>query len=135
MGYKIHEIEGIGPAFGKKLEGAGIVLTDDLLKACGTPQGRRQVAEATGLNETQLLKWANLADLMRISGIGKQFSELLEASGVDTVKELKHRKPENLATRMKQVNDEKRLTRAVPSAARIARWVDQAKALPPSISY
>lgn len=135
MGYKIQEIEGVGPAFGRKLEGAGIVLTDHLLKACGTPKGRRDVADATGLSEAQLLKWANLADLMRISGIGKQFSELLEASGVDTVKELKHRKPENLAAKMKEVNAEKRLTRAVPSATRVARWVDHAKTLTPAITY
>lgn len=135
MRYKIEDIEGVGPAYGRKLGDAGIVITEDLLKACGTASGRKQVAAATGLKESQLLKWANLADLMRVSGVGTQFSELLEAAGVDTVKELQHRKPENLAAKMKEVNDTKRLTRATPPVTKVSRWVEQAKSLRPVISH
>ncbi len=135
MRYKVHEIEGIGPAYGKKLGAAGIVLTGDLLKTCGSASGRRAVAAVTGLTEAQLLKWANLADLMRISGIGKQFSELLEAAGVDTVKELRNRNAENLAEKMRSVNAAKRLAHATPSTHQVARWVEQAKGLKPSITH
>ena len=135
MDYKIEEIEGIGPTYGQKLSDAGIVLTGDLLKSCGTPKGRKSVAEATGLSEGQLLKWANLADLMRISGIGKQFSELLEASGVDTVKELRNRRADNLAAKMKEINDAKKLARVSPSEKQVNEWVEQAKTLDPAISY
>ncbi len=135
MKYKVEKIEGIGPTYGSKLEAVGIKTTDDLLEKCSNPKGRKELAEKTGIQETQILKWANMADLMRISGVGEEYSELLEAAGVDTVKELKHRKPENLASKMKEVNDEKKLTRAVPSVKEVIRWVEQAKSLEPKITY
>ncbi len=135
MGYRIDEIEGIGPAFAAKLVGAGIRNTDALLKTCGNARGRKDVAGRTGLSEKQLLKWANMADLMRISGVGEEYSELLEAAGVDTVKELKMRKADNLAAKMAEVNAQRKLTRSVPSAKTVAKWVEQAKTLPPAISH
>lgn len=135
MGYKIEEIEGIGPAFSEKLQGAGIATTDDLLSQCGSAKGREAVANKTGLSTRQLLKWANMADLMRISGVGEEYSELLEAAGVDTVKELKHRNAANLASKMAEVNDAKKLTRRTPSESQVAGWIDQAKSLGPMISH
>ena len=135
MGYKIDEIEGIGPSYGKRLIDAGLKTTDALLKACASPRGRKDIAAKTGFSEGQLLKWTNMADLMRISGVGQEFSELLEAAGVDTVKELKMRSPENLAAKMAEVNAQRKLTRSVPSAKTVAKWVEQAKSLPPAISY
>jgi predicted flap endonuclease-1-like 5' DNA nuclease len=135
MKYKVEKIEGIGPAYGAKLEAVGIKTTDDLLEKCSNPKGRKETAEKTGIKEATILKWANMADLMRISGIGEEYSELLEAAGVDTVKELKHRSPENLAAKMKEINDEKKLTRAVPSPKEVTRWVEQAKSLEPKLTY
>ena len=135
MKYKIEDIEGIGPAFGKKLSAVGITNTEVLLERCGSRSGRAETAEKTGLNESQLLKWANMADLMRISGVGEEFSELLEAAGVDTVKELRNRNAENLAAKMAEVNESKKLTRTVPSASQVTKWVEQAKGLPPVITH
>jgi predicted flap endonuclease-1-like 5' DNA nuclease len=135
MRYKFEDIEGIGRAYGSKLSKAGFNATDDLLKHCGSTKGRRQVAAASGLDEGQLLKWANMADLMRIRGIGKQFSELLEAAGVDTVKELRTRRADNLATKMKEANAAKKLTRSTPSERQVAGWIDQAKSMAPMISH
>ena len=135
MGYKIDEIEGIGPKYAERLTAAGITTTDALLKACGSPAGRKSTAEKSGFSESQLLKWANMADLMRISGVGEEFSELLEAAGVDTVKELRNRNAENLAAKMAEVNAQKKLTRAVPSAKTVAKWVEQAKTMEPAITY
>lgn len=135
MGYKIQEIEGIGPAYGEKLSGAGIDTTTKLLKLCCDAKGRKETAEKTGLSESKLLEWANMADLMRISGVGSEFSELLEAAGVDTVKELRTRNAENLAVKMKEVNTAKKLTRTVPSAKTVTKWVEQAKALNPVITH
>jgi predicted flap endonuclease-1-like 5' DNA nuclease len=135
MHYKIEEVEGIGPSYGKKLAAAGIVTTGTLLKTCGSAKGRKQIAAQCGVSESLLLKWTNLADLMRVSGVGKQFSELLEAAGVDTVKELRNRRPDNLAAKMKEVNAKKRLTRATPSVAKVTTWVTQAKALKPAVSH
>ena len=135
MSYGIEEIEGIGPSFAEKLMKAEIKTTEDLLKLCCDKSGRGKVAGTTSLSEGQLLKWANLADLMRISGIGPQYSELLEAAGVDTVKELRHRNAENLETKMGEVNEEKKLTRQVPKAKEIERWIATAKDTEPTITH
>lgn len=135
MGYKIEGIEGIGPVFGAKLVAAGIRTTDGYLKACAARKGRKAVAEKTGISETHLLEWANMADLMRIKGVGPEFSELLEAAGVDTVKELKHRTPKSLAAKLAEVKAAKKLTRVTPSLAQVERWVSEAKDLPPVITH
>ena len=135
MSYKIEEIEGIGPSYAEKLSAANIGNTDDLLKLCCDAKGRKATAEATGISEGQLLKWANMADLMRISGVGSEFSELLEAAGVDTVKELRNRNAENLAAKMTEVNETRKLTRTVPSAKTVDGWVAQAKSLDPLITH
>ena len=135
MGYKIEEIEGVGPAYAEKLSAADISTTDDLLDKCASKAGRAATAEATGLSEKLLLKWANMADLMRISGVGEEYSELLEVAGVDTVKELRNRNAENLAAKMAEVNEEKKLTRTVPSQSQVEKWVEQAKGLEPLITH
>ncbi|MGQ5701812.1 DUF4332 domain-containing protein [Sandaracinobacteroides sp. A072] len=135
MAYKVSEIEGIGPKYSEKLDAAGIRTTDDLLKACGSRKGREDTAEKTGFSTAQLLKWANMADLMRVSGIGEEYSELLEAAGVDTVRELATRNAENLAAKMKEVNEEKKLTRALPAASQVQKWIDQAKTMEPAITH
>lgn len=135
MGYKIEEIEGVGPAFAEKLSAAGITTTDDLLEACAGKAGRSLTAEKSDISEKLILKWANMADLMRISGVGGEYSELLEAAGVDTVKELRNRNAENLAAKMAEVNEEKKLTRTVPSQSQVEKWVTQAKGLDPLITH
>ena len=123
MGYKIEEIEGIGPANAKKLAKANIKTTNALLKLCCDRKGRKAVCGTTGCTEKQLLKWANMADLMRIRGIGQEFSELLEAAGVDTVKELRKRRADNLTAKMAEVNAKKKLTRRVPAQSMLERWL------------
>jgi predicted flap endonuclease-1-like 5' DNA nuclease len=135
MSYKIQEIEGIGPAYAEKLAAADIDTTEELLKLCCDAKGRKTTAEKTGVSESQLLKWANMADLMRISGIGSEFSELLEAAGVDTVKELRNRNAGNLAAKMAEVNEQKKLTRTVPSEKTVSGWINQAKSMDPLITH
>jgi predicted flap endonuclease-1-like 5' DNA nuclease len=135
MGYKIEEIEGIGPAYSEKLAAADISTTDDLLKLCCDARGRKATAEKTGVSEGQLLKWVNMADLMRISGVGSEYSELLEAAGVDTVKELRNRNAANLAAKMAEVNETRKLTRALPAEKAVSQWIEQAGTLDPLISH
>jgi predicted RecB family nuclease len=135
MSYKIQEIEGIGPKYGEQLAKAEIKTTDDLLERCCDKKGRQGIAETTGLGETLLLKWANMADLMRIKGVARQYSELLECAGVDTVKELRNRNAENLAQKMSEVNAEKKLAKASPTAAEVAKWVEEAKGMEPKITH
>ena len=135
MSYPIEEIEGIGPTYGAKLKSAGVKTTTTLLNKGKTPSGRKALAEAADISEKLILEWCNLADLMRIKGIGKQFSELLEAAGVDTVKELRNRNAANTAAKMAEVNAEKKLTRTVPSESMVADWVAQAKTMDPVLEY
>ncbi len=133
--YKIEDVEGIGPAYGEKLRNAGVNNTDQLLTAGKTKKGRTDLAQKTGISETLILKWVNMVDLYRIKGVGSEFSELLEASGVDTVKELKHRIAANLVKKMTEVNEAKKLTRVVPTEAVVADWIEQAKKLPAAVEY
>lgn len=133
--YKIEDIEGIGPAIGEKLRAAGIKDTDALLENCCTPRQRKELAGKSGVSEAHLLKFANMADLYRIEGVGSEFSELLEAAGVDTVPELARRNAENLSQAMANVNEKRKLTRRVPSAAVVSKWIEQAKSLPRKLEY
>lgn len=135
MSYKIDEIEGVGPTYAAKLTAADINTTDDLLERCGAAKGRVKVAEETGISGKLLLSWVNMADLMRIKGVGGEFAELMHAAGVDTVKELRRRNAENLAKAMAEINEEKSLTRSVPSATVVEKWVAQAADMEPRISH
>lgn len=135
MAYKISEIEGVGDVYAQKLNDAGIKTVDHLLEACASAKGRKEMEEKTGISGKLILKWTNHADLFRINGVGPQFAELLEASGVDTVKELSHRVAANLNKKMIEVNEEKNLTRRVPTTEEIQKMIDQAKELEPKMTY
>lgn len=135
MAYRLSQIEGIGPVYAAKLADAGLATTDDLLEAAARPKSRAALAERTGISETLILKWANRADLMRVKGISEEISDLLEAAGVDTVAELKRRRPDHLAAALRAVNERKRLVRRVPGEAQCARFIEAAKALPRVLSY
>lgn len=135
MKYKIIDIEGIGENYSQKLMNAGIDTVDDLLKRCAKAYDREKLSAETGIPVKLILKWTNHADLFRIDGIGPQFAELLEASGVDTVKELRHRKAENLAAKITEVNETKKLTRRVPTAEQLQKMIEEAATLEPVIIY
>ena len=132
---KLSQIEGIGKKYANKLEKAGIDSLDNLLKKGCKRKGRKDLAKATGISEKRILNWVNRADLARIKGIGTQYADLLEAAGVDTVPELAKRKPENLAEKMLEVNDRKKLVRRPPGLARLINWQQQAKNLPKVIQH
>ncbi|MCA9279754.1 MAG: DUF4332 domain-containing protein [Phycisphaeraceae bacterium] len=133
--YKITDIEGIGPTFGEKLTAAGINDTDTLLKECASASGRKGVAEKTGITESMLLKWANMADLYRITGVGSEYSELLHEAGVDTVPELAQRNAANLTASMLEVNEKRNLTRKPPTETSVQKWIDEAKTLAKVITH
>ena len=135
MAYKVEQIEVIGEVYAEKLNAVGIKTTDELLAKCATPKGRKELEEATGISGAFILTWANHADLMRINGVAGQFSELLEAVGVDTVNELKLRVPANLKAKMDEVNAMKNLVKRVPSLPEIEKMIQQAKELKPMMTY
>ncbi|MTW15129.1 DUF4332 domain-containing protein [Rhodoplanes serenus] len=135
MRYSIAELDTVVPGIAVALKAAGIRTTARLLEAAKTPKGRKTLAERTGLSPQCLLRVANYADKMRIKGVGEDYAELLEAAGVDTVRELKYRNPANLAKRMAEVNRQRKLVRTLPSEKAIERWIEAAKDLPVKISY
>ncbi len=135
MAYKIIDVEGIGPVYAAKLQEAGIQTTEEYLEKCATPAGRKALAEATGISPKLILTWANHADLFRINGVAGQFAELLEASGVDTVKEFRHRVPANLHAKMVEINDEKHLCKRVPSVTELEKMIAQAKEMEVVLTY
>ena len=128
-------VEGIGPVYAQKLKEAGIRTTDALLAAGATPQGRQDIAAKTGIGDSLILRWVNHVDLFRIKGVGEEYSDLLEAAGVDTVVELAQRVPANLYAKLVEVNLAEKRVRRLPRAAQVKDWIKQAKKLPREISH
>ena len=135
MTYKIIDIQGIGPVYAEKLIGIGIETVDQLLEKGADAKGRQAIEDATGIRHDLVLTWVNHADLFRVKGIGPQFSELLEAAGVDTVKELRNRNAANLAAKMAEVNEAKHLCRRTPVEKEVNKFILRAKTLDPKVSY
>ena len=132
---KLETIEGIGPVYAERLRAAGIQTVEALLRAGATPEGRKGLAERTWIGDEYIMDWVNRADLMRVRGVGEEYSDLLEKAGVDTVAELAQRNPDNLHKKLLEVNAEKQLVRRPPNQGMVARWVEYAKALPRVVSY
>ncbi|MBS7645247.1 MAG: DUF4332 domain-containing protein [Candidatus Bathyarchaeia archaeon] len=132
---KIERIEGIGSVYATKLIEAGVKTTEALLNAGATRKGRKELAEKTGIPEKLILEWVNHSDLFRIKGVGEEYSDLLEEAGVDTVVELSKRDPENLHTKLLEVNKAKKLVRRPPTLKEVKSWIEQAKKLPRKIEY
>jgi predicted flap endonuclease-1-like 5' DNA nuclease len=135
MPYALADLACIGPENADKLRAIGIRTTDKLLEAAKDPKGRQRLAEQTRIDAKRILQWANLSDRMRIRGVGQEYAELLREAGVDTVKELKYRNPENLAQAIAQANVRRKLVRVLPSNGAVVRWIDHAKRLPLKIRY
>lgn len=132
---KIQDVEGIGPVIGEKFQSSGIFDTDTLLAQAQTPAQRKALATKVNLSEKEILKFANMVDLYRISGVGSEYAQLLEATGVDTVPELARRRADNLSAAMTELNSAKKLVRRIPTETEVAKWIEQAKGLPRMLEY
>ncbi len=132
---KIIDIEGIGASYADKLSKAGIRTTETLLKRGGTVEGRKEIESMTGIGNALILKWVNKADLLRIKGIGGQYSDLLERAGVDTVVELANRTAKNLLAKMVESNQARNLVNKMPALTQVQNWITQAKRLRRAVSY
>ena len=135
MDYKIVDIEGVGEVYAEKLIAAGIKKVSELLEKCCAPKGRKDLAEKTGISEKLILRWTNHADLFHINGVGPQFAELLEAAGVDTVKEFRHRVAENLQPKLAELNEERHICGRTPALKEVQKMIDLAKELEPKMTY
>lgn len=133
--HRVSDIEGIGPVYEEKLRAVKINSVKKLLERGATRKGRKEIAESTEIDGKLILKWVNAADLYRVKGVGSEYSELLEKAGVDTVKELRNRRPDNLHAKMVEVNNARKLVRQVPSLSMVESWVEFAKTLEPVVTY
>jgi predicted flap endonuclease-1-like 5' DNA nuclease len=132
---KIVDVEGIGPAYAAKLQKAGVKTTDELLARGAKPKGRDELEKATGISHGKILEWVNHVDLYRLNGVASEYSDLLEAAGVDSPVELAHRVPAKLAAKLAEVNAAKKLVRRVPTEKVVAGWIEQAKKLPKIVEH
>ena len=132
---KLEAIEGIGPVYAEKLRAAGVRSLNALLRVGATPEGRKGLEEKTGIGHEHILDWVNRTDLMRIRGVGEEYSDLLEWAGVDTVVELSRRNPDHLYQKILAVNEERELVRRPPTRGMVARWIEQAKTMERAVSY
>jgi hypothetical protein len=131
----IEDIDGIGTDYSKKLGAAGVGTVEVLLEKGGRRLSRGKLSEATGISEKLILEWVNRADLMRIKGVGSEYSDLLEAAGVDSCLELSHRVPANLFRKMEEVNGARKLVRRLPTESEVTQWVDAAKSMPKVVEH
>jgi len=132
---KIETIEGIGEAFAKKLSQAGITTVESLLRAGASRTGRQEIAEKSGISGSLILRWVNQADLFRVKGISRQYAELLEAAGVDSVPELSQRNAEALLQKIKEANERKRLVQQAPSFSQVKSWIADSRDLPKVVTH
>ncbi len=133
---KIEEIEGIGRVYAETLTKAGVPTTEALLDSGGRRAGREALAETTGISAEMILQWVNHVDLMRISGVGSEYSDLLEAAGVDSPAELAQRNAANLAQTFREVDAARpNMVRRVPSEETVTGWIELAKALPKVVEH
>ena len=136
MAYKLIEIKGIGTEYSGKLSDVrGMMTVEELLEAGASKKGRETLAEETGISESLILRWVNMADLFRIKGVAEDFSDLLEASGVDTVKELRNRVPENLHAKLVEVNEAQNIAGRTPRLDDVESWIEQAKEMEPKVTH
>lgn len=135
MSYAIQDVDGIGATTARALHELGIRTTSELLALSCTPEGRQTLSAKTGESEQQILSWSNHADLMRIAGIGPQFSGLLRVAGIDTVRELRTRNPSHLVTALEQINQLENLVTSLPAPSQVRRWVSEAAITQPVLSY
>ena len=132
---KLSEIQGIGDVYSSKLAELGISSLQNLLDACASKKGRKEIASKIEVSDKLVLNWMNRADLARVKGISTHYADLLELAGVDTVPELAQRNAENLLLKITELNAEKELVKRLPSLSQVGDWIAQAKELPRVITY
>ena len=131
----IIKVEGIGEVYAQQLLAAGIRTAEALLAKGGTPHGRQELAEKTGIADSLILRWVNHVDLFRIKGVAGQYAELLEAAGVDTVVELAQRNGDNLYQTLAAANLEHKRVRRLPALKQVKAWIKHAKRLHRAVEY
>src|SRR5947209_14261203 len=129
MSDPISKIKGLSPDIQAKLEAEGIRNTQQLLEHTQTAKQRTELAHQVGTTALVLKELANRADLMRLRGVGGDFSNLLEEAGVNSCKELQHRVPEKLHQTLVELHTSKKIGHHAPTLAQVTEWITEAKSL------
>jgi len=64
---------------------------------------------------------------MKIIDLGRDYSDLLEAVGVESVSELKRRNAESLHESMTAMNNKQQIVDRMPSIKRVSKWIEESK--------
>ena len=124
------DVEGIGPAYGETLASAGIRTTDDLLAAGAKPYGRERIAAATGISSQLILEWVNHVDLMRIKGVGSEYTRPARGGRGRLARRARPAELANLVTTVQEVVAARpSIVRRIPSESELAAWIAQSKDL------
>jgi hypothetical protein len=128
----IEAIEDIGVRHQARLKAADLRSCRSLLEAGATKRGRKVISETVGVAENRVLEWIHKADMMRVNGISTQYSELLEAAGIDSIRKLRRSRSAQLHKALANANDSHRkpLVKRMPSQNQLSDWIRQAKGLP-----
>jgi predicted flap endonuclease-1-like 5' DNA nuclease len=68
-----------------------------------------------------------VADLQRLTGIGRKYAELLREAGVESVRALARRNPQNLHEKLREVNGQHQIVSQAPALELVANWIAQAQ--------
>ncbi len=123
----IDSINGMTHTEATKLRRARVRTTVTFLQIASTRSGRALLTKETGITSPKLLHWAKRAELMKIKNLGKDYADLLEAVGVESVSDLKRRNPESLHEMMNGINKRKKIVDRMPSLKRVTRWIEDSK--------
>lgn len=107
--------------------------TQTLMLHCSTKEGRQRVAQASGIDERQLLAWVQRLDLFRVKGIGGDYADLLSALGVENLKDLAAKRADTLHAKMAEVNKSRLIVRQLPTLRRVEQWVTKARDISPKV--
>ncbi len=110
-----------------KLRRARVRTTVTFLQIASSRSGRALLTKETGISSPKLLHWAKRAELMKIRDLGRDYSDLLEAVGVESVSELKRRNPESLHESMSAINNKQEIVDRMPSLKRVTKWIEESK--------
>lgn len=133
MRVTISKLNGIQPEIETKLRAHNIKDSKELLQAYHRFGSANRLAEHVGADASHITLLLNRADLARIRGIGEAYTGLLEAAGIQTIKELARRCPEELRAQFERINGERKLVGRVPAQATVNGWVNKARRLPAAL--
>lgn len=127
--HPVTDIVGVDLRLAAKLERAGVATVADMWAHAGDRAGRSELAGVTGISVERLAEWARRADLMRAESIGPRTAALLEAAGVTSLRQLRHRSAESLHEALLEANRKSKVVETPPAREEVVAWIEQADSI------